>query len=104
MVCRRKNIAPPVWNQSNRSRLLLAGGHCVYMLEIAGCAQNLAFGAVVSGEHPEAVLPLIVDNIVNVTDCAAWKRLGNFPCCSFVVWRVAVDFVPLGIVEIFVSV
>ena len=57
----------------DRARLLIALQYGVDLAEIAGGAQDAAFVAVVAGQDPEAVLPGIVDDVVDVADAPFGK-------------------------------
>lgn len=71
--------------------------------EIAGGAEDAAFVATVASEKPKAITPGIVNDVVHVADCAFGECVGDAPGCARILRAVDVDFVALGVVEIFPS-
>ena len=69
--------------------------------EIGGGAEDAAFVATVASEKPKAITPGIVNDVVHVADCAFGEWVGDAPGCARILRAVDVDFVALGVVEIF---
>ena len=88
-------------NGGDGASLLLALQHGLDPAEIAGGTQDAAFIAVVAGQHPQAIFPGIVNDVVDVTNCALGERVGDAPRCAGVGGRVDVDFIPRGVVKVF---
>src|SRR5580692_4062196 len=55
----------------------------------------------VAREHPETVLPLVINNVVHMTDIAFRECVGNVPMTASIGGGVDVNFVVLWVVEIF---
>src|SRR5580693_557990 len=55
----------------------------------------------VAGEHPETVLPLVINNVVHMTDIAFRECVGNIPMSASIGRCVDMNFVTLRVVEIF---
>ena len=87
-------------HQGYGARLLMAGENRLHLPEIAGHAQNAALGAIVPGEHPETVGPLVVDDVVNMSHRAARKGVGDVPRGPAIGGGVNVHLVTLRIVEV----
>jgi len=87
-------------NGRDRAGLLPALQHGLDAAEIAGGAQDAAFVAVIAGQHPEAIRPGIVDDVVDVTNCALGECIGDAPGSTGVSGSVDVDFMASGVVEI----
>ena len=88
-------------NERNRARLLVALEHGFDPAEIAGGAQDAAFVAVVAGQNPQAVLPGVVDDVVDVANAAFGEGVGDAPGRAAIAGGVDVDFFARGVVEIF---
>src|SRR5579859_7523125 len=80
--------------------LLLALHHGFHLAQVAVGAHDAAFVAVVAGEDPQAVLPSIVDYVVDVADCVSRKRINDAPARAAVAGGIDVDFVARGVVEV----
>ena len=69
--------------------------------EIAGGAEDAASVATVASEKPKAITPGMVNDVVHVVDCAFAVCVGDAPACARILRAVDMDFVALGVVEIF---
>src|SRR5690349_2296084 len=81
--------------------LLIAGDNFVDGRDVERCAKNAAFVPVVSGENPEAVLPPVVNDVVDVADGVPGKGVSHVPGETGIARCIDEDFVASGIVEIF---
>lgn len=84
----------------DRARLLIALQYGLDPAEIAGGAQDATFIATIAGEDPEAILPGIVDDVMDMADRAPRKGVGDGPGGSRIGGCIDVDFVARGIVEV----
>src|SRR5579863_4045272 len=55
----------------------------------------------VAGEHPETVLPLVINDVVHMTNIAFRECVGNIPMSTSIGRCVDMNFVTLRVVEIF---
>src|SRR5437879_10855146 len=78
------------WDRRNGTRLLVAGKDDFHFLEIARGAYDSAFGAVVAGQNPQAILELVIHNIVHVADGALDRKStrlnSSHRCISYAVF------------------
>lgn len=88
-------------NAGNGAGLLIAGENSFDTGEVEVGFKNAAFVAVVAGENPEAISPLVVSNVVNVADRAFRKCVGDLPGRAMVGRSVDMHFVAMRVVEIF---
>src|SRR5437016_6782617 len=79
------------WDRRNGTRLLVAGKDDFHFLEIARGAYDSAFGAVVAGQNPQAILELVIHNIVHVADGALREGVSNIPSHAAVPGRIDVQ-------------
>src|SRR5215469_1494382 len=84
----------------NGSRLLVALQHDIDAAEVATGAEDAAFITVVAGKDPEAIIPGIVNDVVNVSNGGLGECVGNLPSLALIRGSVDVDFVAGGVVEI----
>jgi len=87
-------------NGCDSTGLLLSLQHGFDSTEVAGGAQDATLVAVVSGQHPKAILPGIVNYIVDMSDGALGEGVGDAPSRAGVGGGVDVNFLASGIVEV----
>jgi hypothetical protein len=88
-------------NAGYRTGLLVSRQRHIDISEIAGGSKNAAFLVVVTGQDPETIGPFVVNHVMDVTDCAPRKSIGDVPGGATVCGSVDVYFVALGIIEVF---
>src|SRR5580698_3618275 len=55
----------------------------------------------VAGQHPEAILPFVVNNVVNVTNGAFAECVSHIPMSASISGCINVNFIAARIVEVF---
>src|SRR5262249_41373650 len=75
--------------------------HIFHLGEITGGPNYSAFGAIVAGQNPKAVLPRIVNDVVNMANLSGLKSVGDGPGSSGVGRGIDVHLVAIPVVKIF---
>jgi hypothetical protein len=55
----------------------------------------------VAGEHPQTVLPLVINDVVHMADSASREGVGNVPMSTSIGGCVDMNFVMVQVIEIF---
>ena len=87
--------------QGYRTGLLIAVQNRLHVCEIKRGAQNSALRPFIPGEHPQAVLPFVIHDVMYVANRMTVKTIGDIPGSALIFGNVNVDLVAMSVVEIF---
>src|SRR2546427_1200775 len=88
-------------NEGDSASLLVTEDHVIDTAKITRGPQDTALRTIVPSQNPEALLPLVIHDVMHVSDGTFWERVGDVPRGSMIVGGIDVDFVAIGVVKVF---
>ena len=88
-------------NEGHSTRLLIPEDHVIDPAKITRGPQDTALRTIVTGQDPEALLPIVIHDVMHMSDGTFWERVGDVPRSSLIVGRIDVDLVAIRVVKVF---